>query len=132
MGVRRRSVASSKHRLSLPVDLDTSSLPHSLTTSAWATAQTGVGAGKKVLIIGGGLAGLSAAKYLTDAGHKPVVLERGNVLGGKVSAWQVRSLLSARSPSPVPAFVAVEEVVARGEHRTRCLLTARPRAGRGR
>ena len=50
-------------------------------------AQTGVEA-KKVLIIGGGLAGLSTAKYLTDAGHKPVVLERGNVLGGKVSAWQ--------------------------------------------
>jgi protoporphyrinogen oxidase len=50
-------------------------------------AQTGVEA-KKVLIIGGGLAGLSCAKYLTDAGHKPVVLERGNVLGGKVSAWQ--------------------------------------------
>ena len=38
--------------------------------------------------MGGGLSGLSTAKYLVDAGHQPVVLERGGVLGGKVSAWQ--------------------------------------------
>jgi 15-cis-phytoene desaturase len=41
-----------------------------------------------VVVIGGGLAGLSCAKYLADAGHHPVVLERGAVLGGKVAAWQ--------------------------------------------
>jgi 15-cis-phytoene desaturase len=38
----------------------------------------------KVAIVGGGLAGLSAAKYLSDAGHKPLVLEGRDVLGGKV------------------------------------------------
>ena len=43
---------------------------------------------KTVAIIGGGLAGLSCAKYLSDAGHKPVVYEARDVLGGKVSAWQ--------------------------------------------
>lgn len=43
---------------------------------------------KKVAIIGGGLSGLSCAKYLTDAGHQPTVYEARNVLGGKVSAWQ--------------------------------------------
>ena len=43
---------------------------------------------KRVVVVGGGLAGLSCAKYLADAGHVPVVLERGDVLGGKVSAWQ--------------------------------------------
>lgn len=43
---------------------------------------------KTVAIVGGGLAGLSCAKYLTDAGHKPIVLEARDVLGGKVSAWQ--------------------------------------------
>lgn len=41
-------------------------------------------------MIGGGLSGLSCAKYLADAGHKPVVLEARPVLGGKVSAWQDR------------------------------------------
>ena len=43
---------------------------------------------KKVAIIGGGLSGLACAKYLADAGHKPIVLEARDVLGGKVSAWQ--------------------------------------------
>ena len=43
---------------------------------------------KKVAIIGGGLSGLSCAKYLSDAGHEPTVYEARDVLGGKVSAWQ--------------------------------------------
>eukprot|EP00526_Cylindrotheca_closterium_P005686 CAMPEP_0113645660 /NCGR_PEP_ID=MMETSP0017_2-20120614/24078_1 /TAXON_ID=2856 /ORGANISM="Cylindrotheca closterium" /LENGTH=564 /DNA_ID=CAMNT_0000557429 /DNA_START=766 /DNA_END=2460 /DNA_ORIENTATION=- /assembly_acc=CAM_ASM_000147 len=43
---------------------------------------------KKVAIIGGGLSGLACAKYLSDAGHEPMVYEARNVLGGKVSAWQ--------------------------------------------
>lgn len=42
----------------------------------------------RVAIAGGGLAGLSCAKYLVDAGHTPIVLERQNVLGGKVAAWK--------------------------------------------
>ena len=42
----------------------------------------------QVAIAGAGLAGLSCAKYLTDAGHTPIVLERRDVLGGKVAAWQ--------------------------------------------
>jgi len=46
------------------------------------------GPSKTVAIIGGGLSGLAAAKYLVDAGHKPVVYEARDVLGGKVAAWQ--------------------------------------------
>jgi len=42
----------------------------------------------RVAIAGGGLAGLSCAKYLTDAGHTPILLERQDVLGGKVAAWK--------------------------------------------
>ncbi|PWZ57523.1 Phytoene dehydrogenase, chloroplastic/chromoplastic [Zea mays] len=34
------------------------------------------------------LAGLSTAKYLADAGHKPILLEARDVLGGKVAAWK--------------------------------------------
>ncbi|MDJ0703440.1 MAG: 15-cis-phytoene desaturase [Leptolyngbyaceae cyanobacterium MO_188.B28] len=42
----------------------------------------------RVAIAGAGLAGLSCAKYLVDAGHIPIVLERRDVLGGKVAAWK--------------------------------------------
>ncbi len=42
----------------------------------------------RVAIAGAGLAGLSCAKYLTDAGHTPIVFEARNVLGGKVAAWK--------------------------------------------
>ena len=36
-----------------------------------------------------GLSGLACAKYLTDAGHSPIVLEARDVLGGKVSKRNV-------------------------------------------
>ncbi|MBK4729221.1 15-cis-phytoene desaturase [Oxynema sp. CENA135] len=42
----------------------------------------------RVAIAGAGLAGLSCAKYLTDHGYTPIVLESRDVLGGKVAAWQ--------------------------------------------
>ena len=35
-----------------------------------------------------GLAGLSTAKYVADAGHIPIVLEGRDLLGGKVAAWR--------------------------------------------
>jgi len=52
------------------------------------SSYAGKGEKKTVAIIGGGLSGLSCAKYLADAGHKPIVIEARDVLGGKVSAWQ--------------------------------------------
>ena len=42
----------------------------------------------RVAIAGGGLAGLSCAKYLIDLGHQPILLERSDVLGGLVAAWK--------------------------------------------
>lgn len=42
----------------------------------------------RVAIAGGGLAGLSCAKYLVDAGHTPIVFERSAVFGGLVAAWK--------------------------------------------
>jgi 15-cis-phytoene desaturase len=43
---------------------------------------------KSVLVVGGGLAGLSCGKYLTDLGYSVKVVERSEILGGKVSAWR--------------------------------------------
>jgi 15-cis-phytoene desaturase len=43
---------------------------------------------KSVLILGGGLAGLTAAKRLTDRGFQVKVLEKREIFGGKVSAWK--------------------------------------------
>ena len=34
------------------------------------------------------MSGLACARYLVDAGHKPIVYEAREMLGGKVSAWQ--------------------------------------------
>ena len=42
----------------------------------------------KIAVIGGGLAGLSTAKHLCDAGHQPILLEARSLLGGKVAAWR--------------------------------------------
>ncbi|GMH03854.1 hypothetical protein Nepgr_005693 [Nepenthes gracilis] len=42
----------------------------------------------EVVIAGAGLAGLSTAKYMADSGHKPILLEARDVLGGKVAAWK--------------------------------------------
>jgi 15-cis-phytoene desaturase len=43
---------------------------------------------KRVVIAGGGLAGLTAAKRLLDAGHEVELLEGRAILGGKASAWR--------------------------------------------
>ncbi|WP_071516684.1 15-cis-phytoene desaturase [Geitlerinema sp. PCC 9228] len=42
----------------------------------------------RVAIAGAGLAGLACAKYLADAGHTPIVIERSDVPGGKVAAFK--------------------------------------------
>jgi 15-cis-phytoene desaturase len=43
---------------------------------------------KKVVVVGAGLAGLSAAKKLVDAGFEVQLLESRPLFGGKVSAWK--------------------------------------------
>ncbi len=40
------------------------------------------GKGKSVVIIGGGISGLSTAKYLIDAGFKVTLLEKNKIVGG--------------------------------------------------
>lgn len=46
------------------------------------------GTNERVVIGGGGLAGLAAAKRLVDAGYQVELLEQRPILGGKVSAWR--------------------------------------------
>jgi len=43
---------------------------------------------QKVVVVGGGLAGLTASKNLVDAGYEVLLLEKRPILGGKVSAWK--------------------------------------------
>lgn len=45
-------------------------------------------ANHRVIIAGAGLAGLSAAKYLSDAGYRVTLLEKRAQAGGKASSWQ--------------------------------------------
>lgn len=45
----------------------------------------------RVAIAGAGLAGLACAKYLTDLGHTPIVLERRDVLGGKSQPGKMKT-----------------------------------------
>lgn len=42
---------------------------------------------KKIIILGGGLAGLSAADKLLDKGHSTLIIEKANFLGGLASSF---------------------------------------------
>ncbi|MDX2130090.1 MAG: FAD-dependent oxidoreductase [Chloroherpetonaceae bacterium] len=59
--------------------------------SAYTTLEAprvSTGGGKSVLILGGGLAGLSAAKRLIDKGFQITLVEKRPIFGGKVSSWK--------------------------------------------
>lgn len=44
----------------------------------------------RIAIVGGGLAGLSAALVLSERGQNVTLLERNDYLGGKVGSWPIR------------------------------------------
>ncbi|MDP2313119.1 MAG: FAD-dependent oxidoreductase [Pseudomonadota bacterium] len=50
------------------------------------------GAGKRVVVVGGGLAGLTAAITLAERGFSVTLFEQASHLGGKVGGWTVRAL----------------------------------------
>lgn len=43
---------------------------------------------KRVVVVGGGFAGLTAGKRLLEAGHEVTILEKRPMFGGKWSAWK--------------------------------------------
>ncbi len=42
---------------------------------------------ENIVIIGGGIAGMEAARQLISLGHKPIIVEREDRLGGHVAQW---------------------------------------------
>lgn len=65
------------------------------------------------LIVGGGPAGLAAAKYLADAGRTSLVLEKRPILGGKLSSWRDRDgdLLESGLHSLFGGYDALHELL---------------------
>ncbi len=54
---------------------------------------------KKVAIIGAGLAGLSAAIRLAHKGHKVIIFEKNDLVGGKAGIWQKDGFVFDTGPS---------------------------------
>lgn len=59
---------------------------------------------KTVVVVGAGIAGLTAAHYLKQAGLRPLVLEAGSWVGGRMSSEQVRGFILDRGSYTFPQF----------------------------
>lgn len=46
---------------------------------------------KDIVILGGGVAALGAAYYLIKKGHKPIIIEKENFLGGLASSYEINN-----------------------------------------
>ncbi len=63
-----------------------------------------LGGGPSVIVVGGGLVGLSSAYYLRKAGSTVTVLERGTV-GGGASRFNAGEITSSVAPLPGPGII---------------------------
>ena len=59
--------------------------------------------GKEVIIVGGGVAGMQAALSLRERGAEPVIIEKEERLGGKLTGWH----------RLFPTFTPAEDVLGR-------------------
>uniref|UniRef100_UPI0037E72AF1 L-amino-acid oxidase n=1 Tax=Semicossyphus pulcher TaxID=241346 RepID=UPI0037E72AF1 len=61
---------------------------------------------RHVAIIGGGIAGLTAAKFLEDAGHKVTIIEASNRVGGRVETFRntKEGWYAEMGPMRIPSF----------------------------
>lgn len=65
---------------------------------------------KKVIIVGAGMAGLTAAELLLNAGHEPIILEAQHRVGGRILTLREpfapglygAKLARCASPNPIP------------------------------
>nr|PID46013.1 MAG: heterodisulfide reductase subunit A [Pseudomonadota bacterium] len=77
---------------------------------------------RKILVMGGGIAGLTAAKEAAAAGYEVTLVEKETVLGGKAAGW--RKSFPTREPwtnledNPVHALIAAVEAEGRITVRT--------------
>lgn len=93
------------------------------------TAYEPITAPKKVMIIGGGVAGCEAARVLAIRGHKPEVFEKGNRLGGNLipggapdfkeddialAGWYETQMKKLNIPVHMNSEVTKEEVLSGG------------------
>ena len=81
---------------------------------------------KKVIIVGGGIAGMEAARCLNETGLETVIIEKDNALGGHVAKWYhlfpsgrpadeiIRNLRSGTQDSSVLLGSAVEGITRDG------------------
>ena len=63
---------------------------------------------ERIAIIGAGLAGLSAARALTAAGHTPVVFEKSRGLGGRLATRRTEFGPIDHGAPGIPENVAID------------------------
>mgnify|MGYP005848947855 CR=1 FL=1 len=73
---------------------------------------------RRLLVIGGGIAGMTVALEVADAGHEVILVERGAELGGRLR--QIRETYTALTPLAAPLETLIERV--REHPRIRVLL----------
>ncbi len=64
---------------------------------------------KTILVVGGGVAGLSAALEASKAGYKAVIVEKASELGGRVK--KMKRILPSRPPFDRPQEPTVDELI---------------------
>ncbi|GAB4441634.1 MAG: FAD-dependent oxidoreductase [Rhodocyclaceae bacterium] len=68
------------------------------------------GTSRRILVVGGGLSGMTAALEAANAGYEAVIVEKQAALGGHAAQWHRR--IPYRNPYDAPAATGIPELVA--------------------
>lgn len=63
------------------------------------SANTGIGTGKKAVVIGGGITGLATASLLAREGYAVILLEKQPEIGGRAGMWETEGFRFDTGPS---------------------------------